>query len=310
MKIFNGLRDNQAVFFNGRYVVQLPRGVFLDSSGNTLSSGQVVVEDLNIQKETKEPSRIVKYIFSDGTEKFPEDYIAVINEMEQYEDDWGEPNYPSIEVEFDIRKRLQEFQDAEKVYSEPVVRHENIDIDVIGSAEDTGSDFIETPFQHGCVTWNASTGIYKLLTTQVSLDQWRKEASENTEHAFDNAKGIGGGNKGKLEFAKIDNKYVFTHLQNKTFINRGNTAEIFSTLKAAQEREKEIRQIVSQEVAKHTNTGKPDDKTLGEIIQDVDKLNRLVREIESKQKTENKKWTALKNIGELSDRLTKQLERK
>ena len=267
MKIFNGLKERQAVFFNGKYVVQLPRGTFFDSSGSVLPDGQVVVEDLDIHRQIKESPKVIKYILEDGTEKKPEDRQAVVAEISQYEDEWGNIDYPSIEVEFDIRKRLQEFEDAKKVYSDPVVYYEPVEIQVVGSAEDTGSEFIETPFQHGEVTWTPSTGIYKLHTTRVSLDQWRQEAIENHAYEFDNTRAFGGENNQKLEFAQINGNFVFTHIKNKAFIRREGTVEIFPTLKEAQEREKEIRQIVSREVAKHTNMSKPDDKTLGEIIQ-------------------------------------------
>lgn len=307
MKIFNGLKEKQAVFFNGKYVVQLPRGKFLDSSGNYLPGGQAVVEDLDIQKEIDSPAKVQKYIFADGTEKTPEDYKAIIKEIEQYEDEWGEPIYPSIEVEFDIRKRLQEFQTAEKVYYKPPIYYEPVEIEVIGSAEDTGSSFIETPFRHGEVTWKPKTGVYKLYTTAVSLDQWEKEKARNSEHSFHN-KGLGEKKYGKLEFARIDNSFVFTSIRNMSFVSREGAVEIFTSLDEAKTREEEVRRLVKREVYKHISTNIPNERTLGEIIQQIEHVEKKVRTVESKQKTQKEHRLAIKSINDLIDSLKKQLE--
>lgn len=310
MIIFSDLKINQAVFFNGKYVVQLPAGKFIDSQENKINGGeQVVMDDLYIFCIVENSPKVLKYIFDDGTEKTPEDYSELIKESSQYQDEWGDHQYPSIEIEFDIRKRMEAYAKAEKVYSESTVEYKPVEIEVIGSVEGTESKFIETPFQYGQATWKPYTGIYKVHTSKISVDEWYELEKENPNNSFNNKSVIGKSDNKDLRFAKIDDYFVFTSIKDKPFINSNNSVEIFSDLNEAKQREHQIRCIIRKEVAKHTNTDKIQPKTLGYVVRELENLFLQFKKVESKQKTQFQKRSAINRFNSLIDELKGQLEK-
>jgi len=212
VKIFDGLDDRQAVAFNGVYVIQLSRGEYVSPSGDSVKINMAdqlthhQIDGWHLVKKTQ--PQVLYYKTKEGNELSVGDYHRL---QEQYEE-YKESGFPDLDTEFDIKKRIAEYSRSTPVMSEVEVTHEPIEITVIGSAEDTGSEFIETPFKYGKVSFK-TRGVYKVHASSISIDEFKKLGAKFTKDRF-NCDGD------KLRFAKINGNFVFSHMSDVAWIDR------------------------------------------------------------------------------------------
>ena len=293
MKIFNGLDDRQAIEFNGVYVIHLSRGEYVSPSGENVKinmTGQLTHHQIEgWQRVKKTQPRVLHYKTKEGNELSVDEYRRL---QEQYEE-LKEKGFPDLDTEFDLKKRIAEYNRATAVMSEAEVTHEPIEITVIGSAEDTGSEFIETPFKY-CQTSFKSSGIYKVHSTAISVDEFKKLGSKFTKDRFSC--------DGKLRFAKINGDFVFSHMSDVAWIDR-QTSQVVGTIEEARELEKSIRQQVVNAVYLALIPVPADDVTLNEVLRQLGRIQDTVRGLDVKVKDQSSQRVALVKIRELRGRV-------
>lgn len=130
------------------------------------------------------------------------------------------------------RKEVEGF---EPVYKDS--EFEIVELDIYGKVEDTNSDFIKCSITDRWSSQGAS--IYTLDENRISVDEYKKLKAKYSEHArFSDL------DRNYIEFAKINGNYVFT---NSMFSEKRNE-KVYLDLETAQQREKEIREIIQNKV--------------------------------------------------------------
>lgn len=135
----------------------------------------------------------------------------------------------NLDQEYQLRSALTEFDNAwRKLPREYVVTREPVELAVIGSMEDTGSKFIETPLSVGKCTWNTQSGFYRVDASAVAADEANIYLSNCHDDNFENS------THSNILFLKYRNKYVFpsSEEQKKRFL-AANASTIVSSLEQA-----------------------------------------------------------------------------
>ena len=126
------------------------------------------------------------------------------------------------------RKALQGY---EAVYKEPV--KEAVEFEVIGTVENTQSDFIDCSFR---LAHTASAPIYTVYGGRIAMDEYLLLSNEYKEHAkFEKP------DRSYLRFTKINNNFVFG--DTKPFGDNPYVS-VFKSLPDAQAEEQSIREVV------------------------------------------------------------------
>ena len=238
MKMFSDLKNFEAVKVDDKLCVQLAGGVYLVDGTPFLvtSFSEQHILNINVQVEKKvviQP-QITHYKNSDGLIISIEDYYTMIdNKFGKYycEDDDGD-NYvfPDLDTEYNYKKFLAEHT---AMWSEETYEYKPVDIAIKGEWVDTGSDFIETPYSQGGVTFGG--GVYKVLTSNVAWDEFRKQCNKyNLTYDGDD-----------LRFVKVDNGYIFaSRFDHVPYIKSNIAFTLTKSLDDAHKYEEDVRTTV------------------------------------------------------------------
>lgn len=298
--MIDGLQVNQAVRFKAGFLVKLGYGDYVINGQNvTLGYGgnTTFVEDVSqVLKVIKEPKKLLKIVDEAGVEYEPE-YIRQVRY--QYWDDVEEQNlYPDLEAEYEHKKLVQGFDEMTHVYSEEASYTQPIEVTIVGSSEDTGSRFIETPIRYGQLKFQGrGVGFYRLNSGSVALDEYNKIKGEFVNVKWETP------SHGHLQFVKADGKYPFGSSATHPFL-KGNSLEVMEQLDKAQAREAEIRKVVRDHVMPYVNPKNVSDILTPAMIDKLKSIESAISGIDSKQKTEGSKRSAQKLTRELLETIT------
>jgi len=118
----------------------------------------------------------------------------------------GVYEYSSLEEEFECRKKQEWLNEYTPEYEERGHKVEDVQYIIVGSLEDTGSPYIETPFVYGNSSWSRSSGMYRCNLTKAAFDRYKEHESTFGKHF----KFTNDGYRHYLHFAKINGNYIFS----------------------------------------------------------------------------------------------------
>lgn len=322
MEIFGGLKPGQAVGWvdtetgETRYVIKLPdwisrhRATVKTGDGDQVhyDSGQVVLPgrydfmppDLFAFIEI--PGEVRGSWDQDGNYHTVEERERVRKEYFDLFDEDGDIVCDDIDKEYEARKRYQQlFRGAVLDREEPTVEQHELDIEIIGWWEPTGSRFIKTPYQQASVYWrtgSSQTGIYKLMTSDVVRDaiaQWiKRNPGEQVE------------SEDRPQFIKIGEKFALSNLAKKLgCIEQNGQSEVFTSLTGAQKREEELRELIHTRLDMVTDNTPLSKPTAMEVVQWLETIETRIRVIEAKAKSDHDRRIALKTVREHRDKIMK-----
>ena len=301
MIIYEGMLPNQAVKVGENYVVCLPQGRY-EIDGTQISSGyqgtQVVVpidkiDTLN--KITPAQKKVSHYVLKSGVEVSAEKVNETRSELNSYfDEDYEQYNFPSLEVEFEVRKRCEPYANAAAVYIEEPeeIAGYSDKLEFVGEQVDTGSKFVSTAYSLGRMSHQHYNGVFKVDVKGVLRDEFGKVVKDNDwksevpTHSF-------------LEYAKINGTYVFTQ---KSLYKNPND-RVFMDLDSAKEFEKTMRKTIRQDIMSKISPEPMGELLRKEVYSDIMSLIDLINQIEHKQKSHYKKSAALTKANKVLDKV-------
>lgn len=233
-----GLKQYQAVQFGDKYIVCL--STWSDKSTHCVNgvdtpASQVVVDDLtSIFKLVKPSPELTHYVDESGdvvsVEKYTEMMTAFTGEHNKYYDeDVDDYIYPDLDTEYMVKKLKEPLSKLKHVFKEFPVEQRQVEIDVVGVLEDTGSQFIETSVQFGKTSWQGGAGAYKVgASNGIVIDEIRKIKDESDDLDIPTHSG--------LRYVKLNGKYIFsseslTHMPHKYFTSLEDAKEFEQSLR-------------------------------------------------------------------------------
>ena len=307
--MLKGLKINSAVKSGDYYLVLLGSGKYskynLDGSqtkfdvaaynGTTMT--MEVIENLT-KLEVITPTRLSHYTTPEGEHKTVDQYNNILSTYKtNYEVEDGDVEYPDLETEFMCRKELTKISEWKRHYTDEEVKWVPVQIDIVGEYQDTGSKFIETPISIGSVEHRRGQGFYKVLSSLVAHDQYKKLETQykDSTHTFHNEI-----IRKYLDFAKVNEEMIF---YNKYPWCKEGVVSFFPTLIEAQEHESEIRSAVTATIKDGVTPCVLDMITARSVLGDIRRALDSVRSIEPKQKSRQDKIICMKKLTGLIESL-------
>jgi len=254
---------------------------------------QVVVDDLNkIKRYFGEQKKTIGAIISDGSEVPIETIQQFSAKYSQYEDEDGRMWFgDNTEAELEYVKDKAYYRVQEYVYETTPAYTEDLEITVVGSVEDTGSDFIETPYVYGKANFGKS-GVYRVNLSRTAMDEFCKVRVEYSEVDFDVP------THSHLKYVKIAGNYVFTN-RSERWINDTGTFVVLNDLEQAHEKEREIRKFVRGMLETYAAPKKAGDVEIKDFVASLRGIKATVDELNVKQKSHHSYVGLRRRINEL-----------
>lgn len=302
MNILAGLNKYEAVEIDGELVVELgnyEHNRYFTVDGNKINntSGQVIIKKSSILIEYKKVQQeILGYDLPDGS--FVEFSVFKTIWEEYPRNDYDEVEYPSLEAEFEHRKKLEVYHGRKPVYTNTPDICNTVDINIVGKAEQTGSKHITNPLSVGQGTWGNSK-FYKVNSGTILaevLSEFCKEHRLELDYP----------SHSKLRFATANGNYIFTGRYED--VAEGKRNPLFGSLKEAKEYEenfrKELLGYLRAKLLKDLPLTKP---TANLIWSKLSSLTTSINNLEVKQKSYYSKRTIGSALNELLSMLEKEI---
>lgn len=229
--LIQGLKQYEAVVVGESIILQLAdnsylshRNYLVDGEPREINNTQVVLnKGAVIQKVIKGTSKIIGLTLLDGSYV---DYHTYIKQGNMYEDEDGNPNYPSLEEEYQHKKLMQKYQGSQWVYETTPETYEDIDINIVGEVADTGCIYIENALAFGQGKFNNS-GFYRVNMKGVianAVGKFSKETGLELHQSSDN-----------IEYVQLGGSYVFNSSFKYNNVFKSSQYRVVTTLQAAKE---------------------------------------------------------------------------
>lgn len=301
MHLITGLETHQAIEMDGKYIVQLATSYgrpYYEVNGQKAGSSQVVVDDLaSIKKIIPSMPVLSHYTRGDGSTVSKKEVSDFTDKWLDYEDvDDGEMDFGGdVDLEVQYVKEKAQFKNLTPVYDHTDEVEEDVEITVVGSCEDTGSDFIETPFMYGHSTWaGRSAGVYKLCTSAVAYDQMMKIKEKYPDVKWSVP------NHSHLKYVQVNGSYVFTK-SSRDYISEVGKCKIYSTLEVAKQDEEAVRKFVTSELMIHLEPRSATDVQIKDFVDHLERIRNRVMELDVKVKSQTSRSVLVSNITKLMD---------
>ena len=285
MNIVQGLSDFEALSIGDKFIVALPSGgygrKFRVNGIDIQSNGQVVVDSLEDILEVFKPNKVLEsWLWEDkGISLTIKEHNDLSSKyMEFYDNDLEEYAFGSVEEEIEYIKHRDYMKNFKPVYGETLEAPKAVFITLIGSFEDTGSCYIQTPFQHGLARFQGGSGVYKVLTSGVAADAVAKYIHNNPEIKITNS------NHSNIKFLQVDGKYIFTDTQEQHFEKSG-VCKVVQTLDEAQNIERDIRDKVKRTLDLHCKPVAVNEVQMLDFVKVLQGFRKSLQSLEIKQKS-------------------------
>lgn len=297
MYIKNLNYSSAIILGENKYLIQLRIYETYEIDGNiynpTGDEQRVVSSIDNIYVVKTNKPVLDHFIDSNGNVVPLDEYNKLMSELSKLPRTSNGYEYPDLQTEFHYRSRLEVFDAMEPVKVAAPPTKTKVDYKIIGSMEDTGSDFIETSFILGEATF-FNKGPYKFLGSLAAVDEFRKVTADNPKFVMNN----------DLQWAKYESTSIFTNRNNRFITSRSDYA-IFPTLEQAQEEERKVRKLVRDVCESYDKPVILDANGIdkNKIIDKICAIKKKVAEIQSKNVTIAVHSASLREIDKLIEEL-------
>lgn len=296
MNIIALLNPFEAVTSGDTMIVQFPSDhnqYTIDGKLMRSTYNRQIAMDVNseICRYTPPKKTLAKVIAADGVEYTAEERSA---ELSRFLGEDGEAGYPSLEVEFEHRKLLQNINDGEMIYDVTDAETTPVEVTVVGEYVDTGSKFITTPLIFGKGRfYTSANSFYKVNVAGVIGDTIKTFAEENNLK-FENSTHSG------FRYAKVDGSYV---IPKEWELDSQKGERVLPTLEAAKQFEGEVRQVISRHLRAKFNIGRASGILISELYSELVSISNLLDKLDVKQKSVQTKHTVREKLVKLRNRL-------
>jgi len=302
--MFTGLnKEGYAVSINnGQSIVALcgPATYMIDGTVVELSYGlhqYTIVLGASIYKKVVHSKSIVGYWWDkqSNIKLTPERRLECINDIKaSYTDSDGDLYFPNLVVEFNVRRQIEVYEQLEPIYKEEWEEWVPVPVEIIGSVIETGSDFIESSISLGQINYS-DKGAFKVYGGQVAKDEFIKVCKEKgLKYTLPDY--------GHLEFAKINDEYVWGH-KSKSFISSASDSFIYASLEKAKGHEKWIRNQVYNDLKVKFFPEKLTEFNTQKLLKEVKLLRSLLDELKVIKTANMTKRSCIASIDEIQTNL-------
>lgn len=265
---------------DGKKILVDGKGVIVGYSG----SNQIFIKPDAAVVEVIRGTKIhTHYEHKDTKEVMNKSKYRKIIFAEFYSEDDGEYHYPSLEVEFEHRKQVEELKENYlPVYDIKPDKEEPIQLTCVGSATPTGSPFIETALAYSKTKFSDS-GFYRVNWSGLTAKILKDFVDEHNLHKdFTNA------THSNVRFAQVKGKYILS--SDVSGADKEQT-KVYSDLGSA----KEAVESHTKSLLKHLYTKTFGDNivlnkaTLGGVVRDLKAIKSSLANLEVKQKSSQSK---------------------
>ena len=304
--MITGLSNYEAVIVGGTITVSLPRGVY-SIDGVRLSSdwngGEYTTHKDAVIERIIMPNEVLSHYevaTEEGTIEVSSEEINKIvreNQGKYWDDDVDEYIYPDRDTQCECLKILDQYRNKKPIYTQPEETTEKVEINIVGTHEDTGSKFIETPIMYGQAKWdNYSTGFYKLNIRGVVMQAWNDmEDKYGKTYAFQNDM-----SRYYLRYAKINSNYIFS---DSAPWSDTTSSRVYTTLESAKEMEAYYYNLTKTKILDYIQPTPLGTTSCKSVIGDLNSILDSVRAIDPKQKTYNSYSRSITKVKELITKL-------
>jgi hypothetical protein len=309
--MINNLKDYQAVHIvaTGKYLVHLPAGTYFFGSGDPVEirgySGQTLTVEnpYEIRVGTTRPKSVLFMKDSKGNRVEVKEYNDFRESIKQYETEFGTYHYPDLETEFEVRRKLDYYENLDKIFDNPAtVLNPVSQIELVGELSDTGSEFIQSSFEFGQNGFWHGASPYRVNIALVAKDEFKQlqalsDKLTNSDHSG-------------LRYAKFENSYIFNDRDvglcpaiNIDADKYMSASRLFADLESAHAYEKLTRNYIREKIKVYINKDKGlEEITAFEVLQGLEKIYAEVASFKLMKTSKGSKSHA---IGIINDLITK-----
>lgn len=292
---FEGLNEYEYIIVGETWVVQFGYGTYVvNNTERQFKREQAVLPAESSVVLVKELDReVLYYKDSEGNEYSKEQKLSAENELNLYwdEDRW-EYIFPNLDTEYEIKKRTQFLDEITPVYGEQKYEHKNIELKCVGVWEDTGSEYISTPYQVGHTKFSGDT-VFCLHSGKLAKDVFTAVCPQAEVSGSSN-----------LRFAKVNDKFIMYNLTNKYgWVENEAHKMYFTNLDDAKREEATIKEFIEAHVKCMLDSKRLNAQQRGNVYKEVFEIKRLTHELDVKAKASGDKRYVLKRLQELIDNI-------
>lgn len=299
--LIQGLKQYEAVVVGDSIIIQLAENTYLghrkylvDGEAREFNEAQVVLKKGSvIKKVIKGSKKIIGLNLVDGSYV---DYSLYCKQLNMYEDEDGNKDYPSLEEEYQHKKLMQKYQGSQWVYEEIPDTYEDIHITYVGEVADTGCRYIENALALGQGKFNNS-GYYRVNLKSVIADTVEKFAKEYNFSTHTSTSGV--------EFVQMNGSYVFnSSFKYNSCIKQSGGYRVVTTLQDAKSVVYQVETDTWQYLSLKYGTSLKVTPTSASVIHSkIASIQSRVGSLEVKQKSDSTLRLLKKEIAELQDAL-------
>ena len=261
-------------------------------------ASQFVLSELPVVRKVTLGKRELTHYEQEGETLTKEEYQKVNG---KHCDEEGDRCYPSLEVEFEHRKELEQIYKFKPVY----LQHENtykvIETRCVGDVVDTGSRYIENALSYGKACFTNSC-FYKVNLSAITASELADFVEEhNLKDKYTNS------THSNVNYAQIDNQYVMTDLPHSDKGKFTMLTSLEDAAKVEKDTRTEVRSHLNMKVL-GSNYGLHG-KTLTETYTRVEQWMNTLQEIDVKVKSDSKKRGLRNSMNKFKAELKEILER-
>lgn len=219
-----------------------------------------------------------------------------------YDYDEGEHNYPSLEVEFEHRKKIQELKDNyQHVYDIKPDTVEDVLLTCVGDATPTGSLYISTALAYGKARFGNS-GFYRVDWSAATAGILKEFLSEHDLHReYSNS------DHSNVRFAKIKGNYILNdNIKGADKEKYGIYHSLDDAKEALEAHTKYLKNFLYVKV--FGNNIVLDKATVGKVVADLESIQNCVNNLDVKQKSVSSKYSLVNKIKGLLEDYRKLVE--
>lgn len=298
--LIQGLKQFEAVIVGGSIIIQLAENSYLnhrsylvDGEAREISNTQVVLNKGSLlQKVIRGTSKIIGLNLTDGSYV---DYSTYIKQGNMYEDEDGNPDYPTLEEEYQHKKLMQKYQGSQWVYETTPETYEDIEITIVGEVADTGCTYIENALAFGQGKFNNS-GFYRVNMKGVIANTVHKFSKETGLELYQSSDNI--------EFVQMGGSYVFNSSFKYNNVFKRSQYRVVTTLQAAKEVVYEVENDTWKYLSLKYGTNLKVTKDSANVIHEkISGIQNRVNNLEVKAKSDATLRLLKKDIVELQEAL-------